>query len=45
MAIGITSGKIIGKYRASGVNYAYKSFIILVIVANLKNLFLFVIDK
>ncbi len=29
VAIGVTSVKIIGKYAASGVNYAPKSFIIL----------------
>jgi hypothetical protein len=30
VTIGVTSVKIIGKYAASGVNYAQKSFIILV---------------
>ncbi len=29
VAINVTSVKIIGKYAASGVNYVYKSFIIL----------------
>jgi hypothetical protein len=31
VAIGVTSVKIIGKYTASGVNYALKSFIITVV--------------
>jgi hypothetical protein len=32
VAIGTTSVKIIGNYAASGVNYAFKSFIILATV-------------
>ncbi len=39
IAIGVTSVKIIGKYAASGVNYAQKSFIILATVVNVWNNF------
>ncbi len=39
VAIGVTTVNIIGKYAASGVNYALKSFIKLATVANFIQLF------